>query len=155
MHGQIFRKGWDGLPIAFEKILFCFGADEYLERLGGKIRKCFCFILKHSKISDILLPKFSGSSSFCQGPRTWIYLDTYIGIWFYKSRIILCKYEKRLPIWISLDLETKFIFDSFMRLTTFTIGTFCKYFNFYAPLILGPIFVGSSLGLLRTSKLKS
>ena len=32
--------------IAFEKILLVLGADEHLERLKGKIRKCLFFYVK-------------------------------------------------------------------------------------------------------------
>jgi hypothetical protein len=50
-----FRKGWDGRALlvrpskmhhSFWKNLFVLGADEYLERLEGKIRKCLFFYVK-------------------------------------------------------------------------------------------------------------
>ena len=34
-----------------KELLFVLGADEYLERLEGKIRKCLFFMLKYSKIT--------------------------------------------------------------------------------------------------------
>ena len=64
---QFFRKGWDGRALLVRpskmhhsiwKILFVLGANEYLERLGGKIRKC-SFMLKYSKITVCLITKCS------------------------------------------------------------------------------------------------
>ena len=59
MHGlksaimAIFQKGLEwpfpvsaALKNAFEKFLFVLCADEYLERLEGKIRKCLFFYLE-------------------------------------------------------------------------------------------------------------
>ena len=37
--------------ISFEKNIFVLDANEYLERLEGKIRKCLFFMLKYSKIT--------------------------------------------------------------------------------------------------------
>ena len=61
MHGlksaivAIFSEGWDGRALLVQpskmhhsiwKILFVLGANEYLERLEGKIRKCLFFYVK-------------------------------------------------------------------------------------------------------------
>ena len=61
MHGfrvsfwRFLRKGWDGCTLLMQpskihhsiwRILFVLGADEYLERLEGKIRKCLFFYVK-------------------------------------------------------------------------------------------------------------
>ena len=52
---QFFEKGWDGRALLVRplkmhhsiwKILFVLSADEYLERLEGKIRKCLFFYVK-------------------------------------------------------------------------------------------------------------
>ena len=52
---QFFRKGWDGRALLVRpskmhhrigKILFVLSADEYLERLEGKIRMCLFFYVK-------------------------------------------------------------------------------------------------------------
>ena len=39
---QFFRMGWD---------IFIMGADECIERLKGKIREFYFFMLKHSKMT--------------------------------------------------------------------------------------------------------
>ena len=75
---QFFRKGWDGRALLVRpskihhsiwKILFVFGADEYLERLEGKIRKCLFFYVKI----------FSNNSVTGQG--TWGF-KKYSYIWY-------------------------------------------------------------------------
>ncbi len=52
---QFFRMGWDGrallgrlsrIPHRNWKILIVLGADEYIERLEGKIRECLFFYVK-------------------------------------------------------------------------------------------------------------
>jgi hypothetical protein len=52
---QCFRMGWDGrallgrpsrIPHKNLKVIFAFGADEYIERLEGKIRECLFFYVK-------------------------------------------------------------------------------------------------------------
>ena len=52
---QFFRMGWDGrallgrpsrIPHRNWKIIFVLGADEYIERLEGKIRECLFFYVK-------------------------------------------------------------------------------------------------------------
>ena len=52
---QFFRMGWDGrallgrpsrIPHRNWKIIFVLGADEYIERLEGKIRECLFFYAK-------------------------------------------------------------------------------------------------------------
>ena len=52
---QFFRMGWDGralldqpsrIPHRNWKIVFVLGADEYIERLEGKIRECLFFYVK-------------------------------------------------------------------------------------------------------------
>ena len=52
---QFFRMGWDGsdlldrpsrIPKKKRKIIFVLGADEYVERLEGKIRECLFFYVK-------------------------------------------------------------------------------------------------------------
>ena len=60
------------------KILFVLGANEYLERLEGKIRKCYSFMLKHSKITvwnlevhDTLFACERGNWSFSRFERKW------------------------------------------------------------------------------------
>ena len=44
------KSGYIGLfqkrIIAFKEIIFVLGADEYLKRLAGKIRKCLFFYVK-------------------------------------------------------------------------------------------------------------
>ena len=65
MHG-FFRKGWDGSALLVRpskthhsiwKIIFVLGADEYLERLEGKIRKCLFFYVKIFKNNGVRLIK--------------------------------------------------------------------------------------------------
>ena len=57
---HFFWKGWDGHALLVRpskmhhsiwKILFVLGANKYLERLEGKIRKCLFLLLKYSKIT--------------------------------------------------------------------------------------------------------
>ena len=54
---QFFRKGWDGRALLVQpskmhhSILFVLGADEYLERLEGKLESAYSFMLKYSKIT--------------------------------------------------------------------------------------------------------
>ena len=52
---QFFRMGWDGrallgwpsrIPHRNRKIIFVLGANEYVERLEGKIRECLFFYVK-------------------------------------------------------------------------------------------------------------
>ena len=52
---QVFRMGWDGrallgrpsrIPHRNWKIIFVLGANEYMERLEGKIRECLFFYVK-------------------------------------------------------------------------------------------------------------
>ena len=63
---QFFRKGWDGHALLVRpskmhhiiwKILFVLCADEYLERLEGKIRKCFFFYVKIFKDNSVIWTK--------------------------------------------------------------------------------------------------
>ena len=53
---QFFREGWNGRAPqkcikAFEKFFLC--ADEYLERLEGKIIKCLIFYIKIFKNNSV------------------------------------------------------------------------------------------------------
>ena len=57
---QFFREGWKGRALLVRpskmhhsiwKILFLLGADEYLERMEGKIIIAYSFILKYFKIT--------------------------------------------------------------------------------------------------------
>ena len=46
---QFFRMGWGGPQeslTGIEKIFFVLGADEYIERLKGKIGECLFFYVK-------------------------------------------------------------------------------------------------------------
>ena len=63
---QFFRKGWDGHALLVRpskmhhiiwKILFVLCADEYLERLEGKIRKCLFFYVKIFKDNSVIWTK--------------------------------------------------------------------------------------------------
>jgi hypothetical protein len=55
IHRQLFRMGWDGrallgwpsrIPYRNGKIILVLGANEYIERLEGKIRECLFFYVK-------------------------------------------------------------------------------------------------------------
>ena len=59
---QFFRKGWDGRALLVRpskmhhsiwKTIFVLGADEYLERLEVKIRKCLFFYVKIFKNNSV------------------------------------------------------------------------------------------------------
>ena len=61
---QFFTKGWDGRALSVRpsqmhhsiwKILFVLGANEYLERLEGKIRKCLFFYSKITGVNKLSL----------------------------------------------------------------------------------------------------
>ena len=63
---QFVRKGWDGHALLVRpskmhhiiwKILFVLCADEYLERLEGKIRKCLFFYVKIFKDNSVIWTK--------------------------------------------------------------------------------------------------
>ena len=63
---QFFREAWEACALLVQtskmhhsiwKILFVLGADEYLERLEGKIRKSLFFYVKIFKITVCLMTK--------------------------------------------------------------------------------------------------
>ena len=85
---QFFRKGWDGRALLVQpskthhsiwKIIFVLGADEYLERLEGKIRGCLFFYVKNSKITVWNELRMNSNNH-----RVNLCLDTYIMV-FVKS----------------------------------------------------------------------